>query len=298
MTEPTYKGLRGATGYYGGKQKIASWILEQLYRIQHSVYTEPFCGGAAVMFAKGLPAVKNKQLYKEAINDSSRVLTNMYKVLRDSPEEFHRRLELTLYSQDETAWANSVIKAGTHDDPIELARALYVAITQGFANQVGSWGTSTTRCPSQAYTNAVDRLPQVTDRLRRVHIGCEDALAFIKRWDSPQTLHYVDPPYPAKDGVCKDYKKLNAGAVYTIDDLKRLVDVLSNAKGSFILSNYPQDIEVPSDWVRKEKQTTEMTSGNYGARTEVIWLCDRSANITNAKEVNLAAEVYTAFNAS
>lgn len=46
--------------YYGGKQRLASKIIQ--YIPPHTVYVEPFCGGCAVMFKKGLPEIKNSEL--------------------------------------------------------------------------------------------------------------------------------------------------------------------------------------------------------------------------------------------
>jgi adenine-specific DNA methylase len=42
-------------------------------------------------------------------------------------------------------------------------------------------------------------LPECFERLKDVHIGCEDALDFIKRWDCPHGLIYADSPYPNTD---------------------------------------------------------------------------------------------------
>lgn len=78
--------------------------------------------------------------------------------------------------------------------------------------------------------------PRVTRLLRRIHqrlaavyIDCLDFEAFIKRWDRPTTLFYLDPPYWA----CEDYygKRLFERA-----DFERLAEVLKGLQGRFLMS--------------------------------------------------------------
>ena len=281
--------------YYGGKQRIASKIATIIKTIPHTVYSEPFVGGGAVLyklFDKGRPNITNNGYYREAINDKNELITNLYRVARDSPDELQRRLELTLYSQAEHKKAVEICKNGC-EDTIELAWAVYVNLNQSFANKLNrGWGTGVkSDNHSASWSNRIKSLPQNLSRLKEVAIGCEDAIRFIDRWDSPQTLHYCDPPYP----------NTNQGhySGYSIDDFKTLVDKLSNCQGSFVLSNYSQDFIAPSDWQKIEIETRCSASGkgktrsegldrndkfanqNQGdrKRTEVLWFCDRSENI-------------------
>lgn len=42
--------MKTPISYYGGKQTLLKYILPHIP--QHRIYTEAFCGGAAVLFAK------------------------------------------------------------------------------------------------------------------------------------------------------------------------------------------------------------------------------------------------------
>ena len=89
---------------------------------------------------------------------------------------------------------------------------------------------------------------EVLERLKYVCIEHDDAINVIKRWDSPQTFFYCDPPYIGTDQ--KDYSR------YTIDDHNNLLKVLENISGSFLLSHYEQpEIKYPNNWEMFEKST-------------------------------------------
>ena len=72
-------------------------------------------------------------------------------------------------------------------------------------------------------------LEEAHDRLSGVVIECLPYDAMIRRYDTPSTLFYLDPPYHGSEG---DYGP-NA---FSTADYEALSDLLSAIKGSFILS--------------------------------------------------------------
>ena len=70
---------------------------------KHTVYVEPFAGGAAVFFAKPWPNTENSDHYREVLNDKDQRLINFYRVLQtpEKREALIERLSLTLYSEEE-----------------------------------------------------------------------------------------------------------------------------------------------------------------------------------------------------
>lgn len=235
--------------YYGGKQRMASNIVPLIPR--HTGYVEPFCGGAAILFAKPWPNGGSQSNYREVINDIDGRLINFYRQLRDNGPALIEKIQLTLYSREEYQLAKDL----DCDDKLEVARRYYVNVQQSFANIMhGGWGTGVFSTNHAAiWTNKLSRLPQYLDRMAAVHIENDDALAVIKRWDSPQTCFYCDPPYPNTDQG--DYKG------YTAADYTALVETLDNCSGSFLLSNYDQDITIPDDWERFEFEAHCAASG-------------------------------------
>lgn len=241
-------------------------LLKIVEMISFETYTEPFAGGAALLFA--LPMRSGNADYRvEAINDLNGLVANCYRMAREQPVEFQRLLELTPHSQEEHNRAKLLCKDPT-DNALEMAWAFYVNINQSFAKKLnGGWGTSTEGNSANIWHNRISRLPKVLSRLAGVSIGNEDALRFIDRWDSPKSLHYCDPPYPNADQG--HYKG------YTIQDYKNLIEKLDNIKGSFVLSNYSQNILYPDRWVKVEipviTTTAQYVEGMNRSRTEIIW---------------------------
>jgi len=271
-------------GYYGGKQRMVPNLLPLLPR--HTVYVEPFCGGAALFWAK--PQRTDGRNYREVLNDKNGQLVNLYRVMQNeaTAKALIHKLVFTPYARAEHAKAMAIYKNGS-DCPIESAWAFYVNVNMSFAHKLnGGWGFSIFGGnQASAFANRLTQLAGQFERLNGVHIEQRDAIEIIKQWDSPQTLFYCDPPYPGT----------NQGhyAGYTHDDFLQLVEALDQCEGSFLLSNYDQP-GIPSHWERFEFKATMYAKGNTGhggearrqkltrdntERTEVVWRMDRSHNM-------------------
>lgn len=238
--------MKTPVSYYGGKQRLASKIVPMIPK--HTVYVEPFAGGAAVMFRKPWPAITSQSDYREVINDLDGDLVNFYKQLRDKGPELVDKLQLTLYSEEE----HKLSKELDIEDELERARRYYVNSQQSFSNVVGrGWRRGVvTRNSAVTWMNKVAELPEYLDRMAGVHISNTDALKCIEQWDSPQTFFYVDPPYPGAD---QGYQHK-----YSLEEFTELCEVLCDIQGSFILSCYEVGLEVEGlvDWERLEFKTT------------------------------------------
>ena len=270
--------MKPLISYYGGKQRIASKILPHFPR--HTVYVEPFAGGAALLFAKPKPLVTDNSHYREVLNDTNDLLINLYRVAIKQRQELETEIMATLYSQSDYLRSKEIIKNPSKYDNLTKAWAVYVNINQSFSNQLNNgWSTGLYgRNHSESWRNKQLRLPEILNRIRDVYISCEDAIKCIERWDSPQTLFYCDPPYP----------EANQGHYvgYTLEDFKNLCDALDNIKGSYVLSNYSQSIKPKSaqkrveiDAVMSASKTTKKRENNK--RIEVLWICDRSEDMRN-----------------
>lgn len=273
--------MRGLVSYYGGKARLASRIVEILQQIPHTVFGEPFCGGASVLFAKPIPYHTNKDHYREFINDTNQLMTTLYRVGKTQPQQLIERIDATLYSQSDYKKAVEICKSPEQYSDLDIAWAVVVNCEQSFSNKLNAgWGTGiVTRNHAATWTSYKHQLPAMLDRIKSVYVSCEDALKCIKRWDSPQALIYADPPYPGT----------NQGhySGYTVDDWQALCDLLDASQCSYVLSNYYQEIQPKSaqeiikiDAVMSASKPsgtkTEKQDRGDIKRIEYLWVCDRS----------------------
>jgi DNA adenine methylase len=193
--------MKSLFSYYGGKQRISCHIVPFIRQISHSVYVEPFCGGAAMLFAKDWIIPNNHDDYREILNDTNEEIINLYRVCQTQQEEFLHLIQFTPYSEREYEKARSITKDPQKYDELWRAWAFYVNISQSFSNQLNKRWSKSVKGSNKAavWNNKKGYLPQIMERLSSVHLSCCDALECIKDWDSPQTLFYLDPPYPKAD---------------------------------------------------------------------------------------------------
>lgn len=258
--------LRPLVSYYGGKQRLASRLIPLIP--PHSVYVEPFAGGAALLFAKGRPAITNKHHYREVLNDKDNRIVTLYRVARERPDELIRLLQMTPYSRDDYRRAYAIIDGYLMADELMVAWAVWVALQFSFSNTIGG-GLSYSllgRNFAATHNQKQIKLPDQCARLSCVLIESLDALEILKKYDSPHTFFYCDPPYPgAEQGHYKGY---------TVEQFNALVDALENCQGAYMLSCYDAEgLRAPRDAERIEIQTTSSAArqSNNKARIEVVY---------------------------
>lgn len=271
--------MKPLLSYYGGKQRIASKILQ--YFPPHTTYCEPFAGGATLLFLKPEIAQKKQDQYIEAINDIDQAIANFYRVAVSQSAELKALIDATLYNQHDHQKAKEILRDSSEKySELEKAWACYVQLNQSYACKMfGGWGFGLLGNRASVWRHKKDRLNEQLKRIEKVHIGCEDALRFIKRWDSPQTLFYCDPPYP----------ETNQGhySGYGASDFKLLCETLDRIQGSYVLSCYQIKGIEPKTAQKKVEIDATMSASSADLRlekkntkrTECLWICDRSGNV-------------------
>lgn len=245
--------------YFGGKWLLAPWIIA--YMPPHHLYVEPFGGAASVLLQKS-PA------YSEVYNDLDGDVVNLFRVLQTSAPELERLLRVTPFARSEFQLAYQ-----PSTDPVERARRLlirsWLAHGANGAFQKTGFRTNITRtrntCPAQDWRRWVDHLDMFVERLRGVTVEERPASEVIRGHDSPETLFYVDPPYPHETRQSTRYRhEMND------TDHRVLADQLHNVKGMVLLSGYPGALyeQLYSDW----SCVTQATHADgHGERTECLW---------------------------
>lgn len=266
--------MKPIISYYGGKQRMASKIVPLIPH--HLMYVEPFFGGGAVLFAKGLPRVTSDSYYHEVINDKDEMLINFYRQFQENFGQLYQRIVFTPHSEAEHRRAKEMMKEHELGSvaycSTDLAWAYYVNIQQSFSNVSDGGWRRTRKTPARnegaTWANQTARLEELFHRFEKVTISCTDALKVIEQRDSETAFFYCDPPYPnTEQGHYSGYSN---------KDFQDLIDMLATIKGKFILSNYAQpENTFPDGWIRKDIQATSSASKKIegrGKRTEVLWM--------------------------
>lgn len=268
MSVPTRPVLR----YHGGKWRLAPWIISHFPA--HRVYTESFGGAASVLLRK-------PRAYGEVYNDLDGEIVNLFRVLRsERSADLIRSLTLTPFSRAD--FQESYLPS---DDELEQARRTVVRSFMGFGSGAASGNKTGFRAnsnmsgttPAHDWAHFPPALAQVAERLAGVVIESKDAAAIIRQHDGPDTLHYVDPPYPhSTRKVGNPYCGKGYRFELSDDQHRELAGELRGVRGMVVLSGYACDLydtELYSDWNRVTKATH---ADGARDRVEVLWLNNRA----------------------
>lgn len=246
--------------YPGSKWSIADWIIQHFP--PHQVYLEPFFGSGAVFFRKKPAGI-------ETINDIDSNVVNLFRVIRDRPEELARLIEFTPWSREE--YQQSYEQTG---DPLEDARRFLVRCWQSYGTDLyrrPGWNNSKRASLRVSRNNEFLKLPQIileiTKRLKYAQIENMDAVKLIKEYNYPEVLIYADPPYMMQTRTAgRRYKH-----EMTIEKHRELLETLKNHKGPVIISGYPNELydRVLKGW---SIDTIETTTVSNKKRKECIWI--------------------------
>lgn len=219
--------MRTPITYYGGKQTMLPHILPLVP--SHEIYTEAFCGGAALFFAK-------EPVRAEIINDLNLELVNFYNVVQCDYESLKELIDSTLHSRDVHAHARHILQYPSFFIPVERAWAVWACSKMGFASKLdGSFGYDRRGTQTNKLRNAKDNFThELCYRLEHVTIENRDALEVIETYDTPEAFHFIDPPYVGTN--CGHYTDM-----FGRRELGDLLEVLSGVQGKFMLTSFPDD---------------------------------------------------------
>jgi DNA adenine methylase len=247
--------------YAGSKWRLAEWIIKQIP--PHKVYVELFFGSGSVFFTKTPSHI-------ETINDINGDVVNYFKVIRNNSEELSRLINLTPWAREE--YSNSY-ERNNNDTEVERARKFAINCWMSYgASQHKYNGFRTGVSPTAPQVTKIwNKVPKVilqsVIRLKDAQIENRPALDIIKKYNNPDTLIYLDPPY------LHESRKFTKHYKYEMTDFdhKELLQLILKSKSKIILSGYDNELynNQLKDWVKLTKQARCETGDK---RTEVLWL--------------------------
>lgn len=259
---------RPALRYFGGKFRIAPWVIS--FFPPHRCYVEPFGGAAGVLIQK-------QRSYAEVYNDLDSEIVTFFRVLRDpvTRAQLEQACLLTPYARDEFDVAYEPT-----DDPIEMSRRLVVRAQMGFGSAGATKSTTGFRTDTmRAYGTAQhlwaeypESIATLGERFRGVLIENRPAIDVMQQHDRHDTLHFVDPPYMH----ATRQMRTNDGYRHEMldEDHEELLDVLLELNGMVVVSGYDTELynSTLNGW--SKRQTTARAAAARGTKisTEVVWI--------------------------
>jgi len=251
-------------GYIGGKRRLAAHLVAMIAMIPHRTYAEPFVGMGGVFFRRTTrpPA--------EGINDRNGEVANLFRILQRHYPQFMDTLRFQITSRREFERLKASDPA-TLTDLERAGRFLYLQRT-AFGGKVTGQNFGVDRKAAGGFnlTRLAPLLEEAHERLAGVVIEQLDWPAFLARYDGPETLFYLDPPYWGSEG---DYGR----ELFGRDQFSALAEALKGLQGRFILSiNDVPEIRELFGWaVIEEAELLYTVGGGKGrpARELIISPC-------------------------
>jgi DNA adenine methylase len=263
--------MRPALKYHGGKHFLAKWIISMLPGCD--VYVEPFLGGGNVLLRKRPSPI-------EIAGDLNPDLIGFYRCLKNQTQELIDRLRSIPYCRESFEWACAM---DVHLAPLEAAVkfAVKTRMSRGALGKTLAWSDRPRGGQPgdvNAWKTLRDKLPDNARRLQRVELHHGEALDLIVRFDSPDTLFYLDPPYMHCTRSAPNAYRFEM----TDEDHIRLLGAILKVQGMVVISGYrtPLYDDVLHTWERHESSMPNHSGQGKQkqSRTEVLWLnpaCER-----------------------
>lgn len=254
--------------YIGSKCRMMRHLQPIFDGIPHTCFVDTFGGAATITLNKTPSPV-------EVINDINGNLYTLYKCLRDSAlcEKLYQSLDFTLYSRQDWNHARDVLRGREPADELERARCTFLLYSASFSGNGTCYGFSKLKPePQRAMRGKIGKIPTIFhERLKDVYVENSDFETIFKRYDSPTTLFYLDPPY---------YAAVRTKRLYTNEmddaDHARLIECIRRCAGKVVLSGYDNEAYRVLDSLEKQTFSTTTTMNqrvDHGQnRIECVWI--------------------------
>lgn len=236
--------VKPAAPYLGGKRNLAARFTKLIASIPHDTYVEPFVGMGGVFLRRA------SRPRAEVINDLSGDVANLFRILQRHYPQFMDVLRWQVTSRAEFARLVKVDGA-TLTDLERAARFLYLQRLAFGGKVTGRTFGIDRRTPARFDVTKLEPvLAEIHERLAGVVIEQLPYGELIRRYDGPEVLFYLDPPYV---GCETDY-----GDGFAQADFAQMSQILAAIEGRFVLSinDTPLAREVFGQFQLDEVETT------------------------------------------
>lgn len=179
---------------------------------EHDLYVEPFVGGGAVFFGLADDIIGNRKV----ISDADKELMEGYRLLKSANPDAPYRVPASVPAKQQF-----VNTTHTNKEDKLISRLLMTCNT--FSN-IG-YGRI-----YKNYTHAskLKKIAEYKKRLQNTTILSQDYKSVIKKYDTPDTFFFLDPPYEKSGGL---YLSNEKGISFP-----EMAEILKKIKGDFLLT--------------------------------------------------------------
>lgn len=241
--------------YLGGKRMLARRLTRLIDTVPHKSFIDVFAGMGGVFLRR------TSRPKLEVINDLSRDVSNLFRVLQRHPGPLLAELARRVTSRAEFHRLRD-LDPSTLTDLERADRFIYLQSCAFGGKVTGrNFGVdATAQCGGAFDTRRVAaRIDALHARLAGVVIERLPWEQLLARYDRPHALFYLDPPYW---GCEADYGE----GLFAREDFERVAEALADLRGRFILSLNDRP-EVRRIFARFELAPVELTYGIQGGQS-------------------------------
>jgi DNA adenine methylase len=217
--------------------------LDRLFPITMTTFVDVFGGAGWVSVKSNIAERAQTQVY----NDYNRHLANIFKYFSQCPEQV--RDKINEWKQQDKVLYRQFQQDIFGPNPPELnletaAKYLYLEVQSFSGNTLG--------LNSSVYFDKIHTInpllkklsnEKILNRLKKLKVENLDCIDVIKKYDSPDTFFYIDPPYYEKEHYYTQ--------AFGREKHQELAECLNNIQGQFALSYY--DFDELNTWFPEDK---------------------------------------------
>lgn len=221
---------------HGGKYYLKKKIISRF--CDHKIYTEVF-GGMLSVFLGKLPIPGGF----EVIHDVNPAFRELYVALRDKPKTLANIINGLEYTRENFEWARTDGARNSHVNEVRAAATLVRSrFSRGGMGDDFAW-SDRLRGGRPGDLNAwecfKENLPEIAERFKDVSFSnLQNGWDVMEGFDTPDTLHYCDPPYLPETRTAKQVYEYEMSE----EDHLRFLTTCNGLQGHVYISGYRSEM--------------------------------------------------------
>lgn len=274
-----------AISYYGSKNLMLYNILPYL-SIRHKTYVEVFGGSALLLLNKPKSAF-------EVYNDIDSEVVNFFRVIRDQEKQDKLKQFINSCPASREEFFSFKEKIKTENKDYLRAAYFYYLSEISYIGERKAFGVGLSRQRrDKLLYKRMKSFSLIKERLKKVIIENTNFDSLISRFDSKDTLFYLDPPYVHSTRKASDnyFFEMNE------EQHNKLIDMLLKIKGKVILSGYHSklyDRLTNNGFIEKRFEVYKSSARTRAGEKaiEVLWLSKHFKVFEKRKNIFFKTEV-------